>query len=189
MPNYRRAYVPGGTYFFTVVTYQRRPLFDVELNRTRLGDVIRSCQSEFPFTIDAMVLLPDHLHSIWTLPTGDANFSKRWGIIKLSFTQWYLASGQIAARTTDGQQRDQRRGIWQPHFWEHSIEDEADFDAHFDYIHFNPVKHGLVKCPSDWTASSFHRWVRAGVYPADWGCGQHPSPINSQIRHDFGEPG
>jgi len=187
MPNYRRAYVPGGTFFFTVVTHQRRRLFHVAANRTWLGEVVRECQRDWPFEMHAVVLLPDHLHALWTLPPGDADYSGRWSVIKINFTNRFLANGGRDATVSAGKRREHRRGIWQRRFWEHTIEDEDDFEAHFDYIHYNPVKHQLVKCPGDWEPSSFHRWVKAGVYPADWACGKYPLPLFSTAKEDYGE--
>jgi putative transposase len=186
MSNYRRACVPGGTFFFTVVTHRRRRLFHLEANRTLLGEAIRDCQQDWPFEMNAIVLLPDHLHAIWTLPQGDTNYSGRWSVIKTNFTIKFLANGGRDSRVSAGKRRERRRGVWQRRFWEHVIEDEDDFEMHFDYIHYNPVKHKLVKCPSEWPASSFHRWVEAGVYPADWACGHHSAPAFPQDT-DFGE--
>jgi len=181
MPKYRRARVPGGLYFFTVVTHARRHLLtDVPACRL-LGSIIRRCQLKCPFTINALVLLPDHLHAIWTLPPGDDEYSKRWGWIKKEFTKNWLALGGREQRQTAGRKRDRRRGVWQPKFWEHTLESGEDFERHFDYIHYNPVKHGLVKCPRDWPLSSFHRWVRAGVYPDHWACWDDVGPL------DFGD--
>ncbi len=187
MPNWRRAHVPGGTFFFTVVADQRRPIFSSETARTILGNVIRESQSTHPFKILAIVLLPDHLHAIWELPRGDTNYSARWQWIKTQFTQRWLANGGIETTITAGRKSEGRRGVWQPKFWEHTIEDDDEFDALFDYIHFNPVKHGWCDCPKDWAPSSFHRWVRAGVYPEDWACGSRPKPDFSQVLDSVGE--
>jgi putative transposase len=188
MPNYRRAFVPGGTYFFTVVTHRRRPLFGDERYRTLLGTAMRTCRQDWPFTVDAMVLLPDHLHAIWTLPPGDDRYSGRWSVIKRTFTQWFLAEGGIDGEVSAGKRREHRRGVWQRRFWEHTIADEDDFQSHFDYIHYNPVKHGYVRCPHQWPASTFHRWVEHGVYPHDWACGSQ-APLNlGELKTDAGEP-
>lgn len=189
MPHYRRADIPGGTFFFTVVTHARRSLLTEDPARTLLGDVLRRCRERFPFEIDAIVILPDHLHTLWTLPRNDADFSKRWGWIKKEFSKAFLAAGGQEIGISDPRLKEKRLGIWQPRFWEHTIQDEEDFDRHFDYIHFNPVKHGLVKCPSEWQWSSFHRWVKAGVLPADWGCGRSISRDTfAALQHDVGEP-
>lgn len=188
MPNYRRAHVPGGTYFFTVVTHRRRRLFHLAENRILLGDAIRECLRDWAFDLNAIVLLPDHLHAIWSLPPGDDNYSGRWSVIKKTFTVNYLANGGQDWAVSAGKKKENRRGVWQRRFWEHVIEDEDGYETHFDYIHYNPVKHKLVSCPRDWEATSFHRWVNQGVYPADWGCGNYP-PITFPItKDDYGEP-
>ncbi len=170
MPDWRRAYVPGGSFFFTVVTDRRARFLDRVPARPILASLLRRCQSSWPFTINAMVLLLDHLHAIWSLPPGDAEYPKRWGWVKKEFTKAWLSVGGREQQQTPGRIRDERRGVWQPKYWEHTLEGEDDFERHFDYIHYNPVKHGLVRCPRDWPSSSFHRWVRAGVYPEDWAC-------------------
>ncbi|HET6423829.1 MAG TPA: transposase [Planctomycetaceae bacterium] len=170
MADYRRWFVPGGTYFFTLVTAHRAPLFLDPFARNLLGDQLRKCQANRPFEINALVLLPEHLHAIWTLPPGDNAYPARWAWIKKEFTKAWLAAGGTeqamgAARTKRGD-----RGVWQPRYWEHTIADEHDFDRHFDYVHYNPVKHEHVSCPADWKDSSFHRWVTKGVYEPDWAC-------------------
>ena len=169
MPNWRRAYVPGGTFFFTVVTDGRQPLFGNAAARLALGEVMRQCRRAWSFELNAVVLLPDHLHAIWTLPRGDTNYSGRWAWIRREFTKRWLANGGGEQPVSEGRQRDGRRGVWQPKFWEHTLADEEDFERHFDYIHFNPVKHRYVTHPAAWPWSSFHRWVQAGVYPKTWG--------------------
>ncbi len=164
---YRRAKTPGSTYFFTVVTYQRQRIFQdadaVAVLRAAFGDV----KASLPFEIDAIALLPDHLHCILTLPEGDADFSTRWRLIKGKFSR------RCPMRYQRGQSESRRRkgekAVWQRRFWEHQIRDETDFARHVDYIHYNPVRHGLVDAPKDWPYSSFHRAVRQGIYPIDWG--------------------
>ena len=188
MSNYRRAFVPGGTFFFTVVTHRRRKLFHLAENRALLGDAIRECQQDWPFEMTAIVLLPDHLHAIWSLPPGDTNYSGRWSVIKKTFTTMYLRQGGEDWIVSEGKRNENRRGVWQRRFWEHVLEDESDFQSHFDYIHFNPVKHNLVRCPSEWGPSSYHRWVKAGVYPPDWACGDHPQAHFPITKANYGEP-
>jgi putative transposase len=177
MSDYRRVFVPGGTFFFTVVTDRRTRLFSDGAARTILGNVIRRCQGRFPVTIPAIVLLPDHLHTLWTLPLGDFDYSLRWGWIKKEFTKAWLAGGGSERPLSSAQQRERRHSIWQRRFWEHTIRDEDDLAAHFDYIHYNPVKHGHVASPRDWPWSSFHRWVRAGHYSFDWAATQEKTPL------------
>jgi putative transposase len=169
MSNYRRYLVEGGTYFFTLVIHRRRPLLGSPLGRKCLRDAIEAVRKRHPFEIPASVLLLDHLHMIWTLPSGNANYSLRWRRIKEEFSRAFLAGGGKEGDRSMSRQKRNERGIWQRRFWEHLIEDEVDFERHFDYIHYNPVKHGLTESPADWPYSSFHRWVEQGVYPAGWG--------------------
>jgi putative transposase len=160
MMNYRRNRVHGGTYFFTVVTADRTPVFNSPAAVACLRTSFSSVMQRFPFVIDAMVVLPDHLHSIWTLPEGDHDFSRRWRLIKTGFTK--------GARDIPGLPVYVNGSLWQKRFWEHTIRDGQGFERHVDYIHFNPVKHGYVARASDWPYSSFHRYVREGVLPVDW---------------------
>ena len=162
--------MPGGTFFFTLVTYARRPVFRAEDARRMLRESFDRVRRNRPFTIEAMVLLPEHLHCIWTLPDGDAEFSVRWRKIKESFTRSFLATGGRESLVTPGQSRKGQRGVWQQRFWEHTIRDEEDRRRHVDYIHYNPVKHEQVACPHLWPWSTFARWVREGFYAADWCC-------------------
>ena len=153
---YRRALTPGGTFFFTLVTQQRRPVFASAEAVETLRGAFRAVRASRPFEIDAMVVMPDHLHCLWTLPPGDADFPTRWRLIKTWFTKHRGLDGATEA-------------VWQPRYWEHQIRDEADFARHADYIHYNPVKHGLAESPMAWPYSSFRRHVQAGAYPANWG--------------------
>ena len=188
---YRRAFVPGGTFFFTVVTFNRRETF-TDLAAIRiLGSVLRRSILRWPVTVHAIVVLPDHWHTIWSLPSGDTEYPKRLGWIKKEFTKHWLSIGGVEEQVSAGKQRQRRRGVWQPRYWEHTIEDEEDFQNHFDYIHWNPVKHGYVSCPRDWPHSSFHRWVKRGVYPEHWGCytiNQGQPPATAAAIKDAGEP-
>jgi putative transposase len=180
MSNYRRAYTPGGTYFFTVVTYERKPLLTLEPVRTALREAIRTVKEIYPFTIDAFVLLPNHLHCIWTLPPDDKDYSRRWSIIKRTVstrcievaesTENGLVGGAHQAKGGAGSHLKHRElFFWQRRFWEHQVRDEEDFNRHIDYIHWNPVKHGYAKNVVDWDFSTFHRYRENGMYPADWG--------------------
>jgi len=163
MTNYRRNFVPGGSYFFTVNLADRRLRLLVEhiaLLRTAF-DYVRT---RHPFEIAAAVVLPDHLHAIWTLPEDDADYAMRWRLIKSAFSRGLPNDERISASRA----HKAERGIWQRRYWEHTLRDENDFARHVDYIHFNPVKHGHVGRVLDCPYSTFHRMVRAGVYPEDW---------------------
>jgi putative transposase len=163
MTDYRRNFVPGGSFFFTVNLADRR-LSLLTANIDALRTAFRETHKHHPFTINAVVVLPDHLHAVWTLPEGDADFATRWRLIKASFSRNIPPGERISAsRVAKGE-----RGIWQRRFWEHTIRDEEDFARHVDYVHINPVKHGLVTQVRDWQPSSFHRMVKLGVYPEDW---------------------
>ena len=171
MPNYRRAYVPGGTFFFTLVTYRRGGFLCGEQARALLRSCLATCRKRHPFVIDAMVLLPDHLHALWTLPEGDGDFSTRFAVLKKSFTERWLKEGGWEGAVSGSRRRNRRRGVWQRRFWEHVIRDQDDFNRHLNYIHYNPVKHGLASCPHVWAHSTFMRWVKEGAYSLDWCCG------------------
>ena len=155
---YRRAFVPGASYFFTVVTANRRPLFAEARNVDVLREAFRSVRAKRPFAIEAMVVMPDHLHCIWRLPPGDADFATRWRLIKSHVTRHLGSTFQ---------------NVWQNRYWEHLLRDEENLNRHLDYIHYNPVKHGLVGRAGDWPYSSY-RYVVAGFYPNDWGQGDGP---------------
>lgn len=187
MSNYRRAYIPGGTFFFTLKTENNAPIFAEQKNVELLGQVFREAKRLWPFEIKAMVLLPDHLHAIWSLPAGDDEYPKRWGWLKKEFTKRYLEHGGREQSTSSSRKRYRRRGVWQRRYWEHTIEDEDDFEVHFDYVHWNPVKHKYVKCPIEWPHSSFHRWAAKGVYDRNWGCGDREPKTIWNTSRDFGE--
>lgn len=173
MPEYRRAFQPGGTFFFTLVTEAREPFLVEPAARHLLHTAFEQTREQFPFEIDAIVLLPDHLHTIWTLPVDDADFSTRWSFVKRHFTKAWLSSGGRERSRTESRQRSRRRGVWQRRFWAHLIRDETDFIRPCDYIHFHPVKHGLVA----WPHSSFHRLVAQKICEPDWTCScAHKTP-------------
>jgi len=171
---YRRAAIPGATYFFTVVTEQRCPIFQVPSAVSAFDEAVAAVCAHHNFTIDAQVILPDHLHPMWTLPYDDADFSTRWRLIKGRFTRSYLRTFGAPPRSASRLAK-QEQGIWQRRFWEHLVRDERDFGAHLDYIHYNPVRHGLVGAPRDWPHSTFMEWVARGAYEADWGAGEMPT--------------
>lgn len=186
MPDYRRFRSAGGTFFFTVKTERNAPIFGDPQNVRLLGQVLREMKARWPFQMNALVLLPDHLHAIWSLRASDFDYSIRWAWLKKEFTRRYLDAGGNEQRTSMSRQQNRRRGVWQRRFWEHTILNDGDFDAHFDYVHWNPVKHGYVKTPAEWPHSTFHRWVNAGVYDASWGCGEE-IPLTIQSLQDLGE--
>jgi len=168
MPDYRRAWHPGGTYFFTVNLLQRQENDLLTRHIDLLRQTVRSVRERHPFYIHGWVVLPDHLHCVIELPLGDADFATRWRLIKIGFSKAMpREEKRSAVRIRQGE-----RGIWQRRYWEHLIRDDADFLAHMDYVHINPVKHGLVQRVADWPYSTFHKLVAKGIYPSDWAGGQ-----------------
>lgn len=160
---YRRTLVPGGTYFFTVNLLDRdRSLLVEHIDMLRAA--IKAVRAKHPFEIDAWVVLPDHLHALWTLPAGDADYPTRWALIKAGFSRGLLADEPIAG----SRRKKGERGIWQRRYWEHAIRDETDLERHANYIHYNPVKHGYVRRVVDWPFSTFHRDIARGIYSRDW---------------------
>ncbi len=172
---YRRNPIPGGCTFFTV-TLADRTATHLTTHIDALRTAFRTTRAEHPFTIDAIVILPDHLHTILTLPGGDADVAHRWRRIKTHFTKSLTRKG-ISLPHRDGQ----GRALWQRRFWDHAIRDDADFENHVNYIHHNPTKHGLVTNPTDWPHSSLHRFIRQGILPSDWG-------VYEATEGNFGEP-
>ncbi len=167
MKDLRRLYIESGTYFFTVVTNKQRDLLCKQEARLALRTAVNDVRSAHPFDIIAWVLLPDHLHCIWTLPSDDADFSIRWSLIKRSVSYQLKDTFDTRSDRTVKQVKRREAGFWQHRFWEHAIKDENDLIRHFDYVHFNPVKHGLVEKPSDWEWSTFHKYLRMGYYDAE----------------------
>ena len=167
MTDYRRARVAGATWFFTLGLAERRGATLLIDKIDALGEAFRTVQARHPFYMDAVVILPDHLHCIWSLPDGDTDYSTRWGLIKATFSR----AVEPGERRSVSRLKRGERGIWQRRFWEHCIRDDADYARHVDYVHWNPVKHGLVARLVDWPHSRFHRHVARGVYPPDWGGG------------------
>ena len=169
MSRYRRANTAGATYFFTVVTYRRQAMLCEPRIREALRDAVVSVRGKRPFEIDAWVLLPDHIHCIWTLPPGDADYPTRWGMIKRGVS---MTCGEDRKRTewiSESKRKHRESTFWQRRYWEHQIRDERDFGKHVDYIHYNPVKHGLCQRAAAWPYSTFHRDVARGIYTVDWG--------------------
>ncbi|MES9905337.1 MAG: transposase [Sedimenticola sp.] len=174
MPDYRRNRVPGGCFFFTVNLLDRKR----SLLLSHIGELkaaIRKTHQKRPFHIDGWVVLPDHMHCVWTLPTGDDDYSSRWQSIKKAFSK-SIPKGEHLSPV---RLRRKERGVWQRRFWEHTIRNGSDYARHMDYLHYNPVKHGLAERVSDWPHSTYHRLVREGVYSAEWG--------DDVMLHDVGE--
>jgi putative transposase len=165
--NYRRNFIPGGSFFFTVNLADCRSNLLID-RIDQLRSAFRYARTRHDFAIDAIVVLPDHLHTIWTLPPDDSDFAMRWRLIKTMFSR----SVEGGERRSASRSTKSERGIWQRRFWEHTLRDENDFERHCHYIHFNPVKHGHVSAASQWLYSSFHRFVRLGVYPMNWAAGK-----------------
>ena len=178
MSRYIRANTPGATYFFTLTLQDRKSRWLVD-HASLLRECLAVTKIDHPFRIDAMVVMPDHLHAIWTLPEDDADFSLRWMLIKRRFTRQLLCR-RLLDPASSAARRGTERSLWQRRFWEHQIRNEDDFARHVEYIHFNPVKHGFVAQARDWPYSSFHRFVRQGVVPADWG-------LRADVPGPFGE--
>jgi len=157
---YRRLRIPGATWFFTLVTFGRRQIFNSEIAVSQLQEAIETVNLEMPFRLDAFVIMPDHIHWLLTLPENDSDYSTRIKLIKSKFTKRYLKGQKQAARNAKGEM-----SVWQSRFWEHWIRDEKDLARHLDYIHFNPVKHGLVDTPEQWPNSSVHTYINMGMHP------------------------
>lgn len=162
MVQYRRSRVPGGTYFFTVALLDRRARTLTE-HAGVFREAVMTARAAQPFVIDAMVVLPEHLHAVWTLPPGDADYAGRWRRIKSRFTRALVRAGVPVSANARGEYN-----LWQRRYWEHTIRDKTDLAHHVAYIHFNPVKHGWVRRVRDWPHSTFHRYVGHGLCPEDW---------------------
>jgi len=171
MSNYRRAGFNGGTYFFTLVTYRRQKILCESDVREALRKGIQSVRQKYPFFINAWVLLPDHLHCIWTLPENDTDYSRRWAMIKRFVSKGCGALLHRGDLMSQSKKRRNESTIWQRRFWEHLIRDEQDMKSHMDYIHFNPVKHKMVESVKDYPYSTFLRYCHNGIYSEDWGGG------------------
>jgi putative transposase len=164
MRSYKRVKIEGGCYFFTLTLANRQGNDLLIRHVDELREAFRLTQRDHPFKMDAVVIMPDHLHCLWQLPPGDDDFSTRWYLIKSRFSR-SIKPGEFISKSRLGKGE---RGLWQRRYWEHLIRDENDYYRHADYIHYNPVKHGYVQAVKDWQYSSFHRWVARGLYPLDW---------------------
>jgi len=176
MVRYRRNHVPGASYFFTLALHDRRRHWLTD-HIGPLREAYQHTQVALPFETVAIVILPEHLHAIWTLPDGDHDYPGRWRGIKSRFTHALLKAGCVHAQTSR-----MRSPVWQSRYWEHTLRDEFDLQNHIDYIHYNPVKHGWVQRARDWPHSSFHRFVARGDLPIDWG-----GEARSSADHGYGE--
>ena len=174
MPDYRRTYYPGGTYFFTLTLLQRHHNDLLIRHIEQLRKAVQTVRRAHPFKIHAWVVLPDHLHCLIQLPEDDTDFILRLRLIKANFSKALPRTEWLSAV----RQRRGERGVWQRRFWEHLIHSEADYRAHMDYVHINPVKHGLVKRVADWPHSTFHRLVSQGIYPLEWGGSEGADSLN-----------
>ena len=163
---YRRARAKGGTFFFTVVTYKREKILTKTENLQLLRESFKNVMKNHPFKIEAFVLLPDHLHCIWTLPENDSDFSTRWRLIKSNFSR--RCTNKISHKVSASRKRKKEQAVWQRRFWEHQIRNNPDFIRHVEYIHYNPVKHGYVRSPKDWPYSSFKKYAREHKYKITW---------------------
>lgn len=171
MPNYRRSYLPGGTYFFTLVTHQRQPLLLEPAFLQALRASFREVRRQLPFDLPAWVLLPDHLHALVVLPRNDPDYSLRISLLKQGVSQRCAPLFKDPKRLSASRIKRRESTLWQRRFWEHQVRDESDLELHMDYLHYNPVKHGLVAQATDWPYSTFHRYVKRGLYQPDWGRG------------------
>lgn len=182
MSNYRRDNTAGGTWFFTVVSYRRQPILCDSSIREALRHAITTARQQWPFTIDGWVLLPDHLHCIWTLPEGDADFARRWSHIKRCVSRECGEAYKRHEWLSASKQRHHESTLWQRRYWEHRIRDQDDYRRHMDYIHYNPVRHGLCKRPVLWPWTTLHRYIREGVYPSGWA-----APVTEADGARYGE--
>lgn len=168
MSRYRRSF-EGDTFFFTVVTHERRKILCTALGRATLREAFRRTRADHPFDVAAIVLLPDHLHTVWQLPCDDLDYSLRWRHIKARFTLAWTKAGAAVGEISASRESKGEHGVWQRRFFEHTVRDERDLRRCVDYVHVNPLKHGLVDRVADWPWSSFHRYVQLGEYSSQWG--------------------
>ena len=180
---YRRVFIPGASYFFTLVAHERAPIFSdpdaVDLYRRAVYKVQRA----WPFTLDAEVILPDHVHLLCTLPEDDTDYPTRVRLIKAAFMRSFLSRRQQPGDQSRSRAARGEQAVWQRRYWEHTIRNERDFQAHLDYIHINPVKHRLVAAARDWPHSTFLAWVERGVYDLSWGSDEMP-PLPEWAGHE-----
>ncbi len=169
MANYRRVKIEGGIYFFTLVTHYRKPIFSVDKAANLFLEAINHVKNFHPFSTLAFCILPDHIHLLWEMPIDDVDYSMRISEIKKRFSKGFIEEFGNPNLPNTSQQRRGETGIWQRRFWEHYVRDEEDLNNHIDYIHYNPVKHGLVMRVNQWRGSSFFDFVKQGFYDVNWG--------------------
>ncbi|NMF83308.1 transposase [Nodosilinea sp. P-1105] len=170
MPTYRRIFTPGGAVFLTLVTFKRQPIFAEPNHVQLLRKAVSTMKAEMPFDVTAAVILPDHIHFVWNLPQEDGNYSRRVGRLKILFTQFLRGKNSLPQDVGPSRQKHRESDVWKRRFWEYTLRDEEDWAQHLNYLHYNPVKHGLARCPHQWEYSSFRRFVGEGFYGMDWGC-------------------
>ena len=178
---YRRTVVSGGTYFFTVNLADRQSELLVD-NVASLRASVTHVMQRHPFRIDAWVVLPDHLHAVWSLPHDDDDYALRWMLIKSGFSRSIVKGERIST----SRKSKRERGIWQRRYWEHLIRDEDDLARHVDYVHINPVKHGHAEKATDWPWSSIQRYVRAGIVSSEWACDPESIAAGPDAIRDVG---
>ena len=183
MPNYRRVIIEGGIYFFTLTTNNRQKIFLSSSARDIFLEAVNHVMNFHPFSTEAYCILPDHIHLLWRMPEEDANYSTRISEIKKRFSKEFCAKYPSIVKRNEFQVNRGESGVWQRRFWEHYIRDETDLNNHINYIHFNPVKHGIVRQVRDWPSSSFFNYARSGHYQIDWGEGYQVA----QEKCHFGE--
>lgn len=180
MVNYRRNLVKNGTYFYTATLKNRKKSYFIDyIDHLRAST--KKTKLKYLFEIEAMVVLPEHIHTIWTLPHNDDYFAHRWRLIKSYFTQVLAKECVPIIKNAKG-----NYNLWQNRYWEHTIKNERDFEMHVNYIHYNPVKHGLVKYPAEWPYSSFHNFVKKGILSSDWS-GEAENELLKEKEDRFGE--
>ena len=191
MPDYRRYFNPGAAIFFTVITHDRRLILCTEKGRDFLRQAIQNVKKDRPFESIAFALMPEHFHCLWKLPDEDGNFSVRMACIKKMFTRLWLENGEDQCDISKARKKHREKGVWQKRFWEHTIRNEDDFINHVNYIHYNPVKHNLAKCPHAWPYSTFHQWMKDGYYKKEWLCicnsNESEPPDFNNIKNTVGE--
>lgn len=180
MRRYIRTKAPGGTYFFTANLVDRRGNRLLIEHIASLRAAFGKTRLDQPFRVDAIVVLPDHLHALWTLPPGDADFATRWSLIKARFSR-AMRSGESISPSRE---RRRERGLWQRRYYEHLIRDDDDYANHVAYIHWNPVKHGWAQRAVDWPHSSFHRFVHEGRLTSDWGGDKTMQPKSVSVSSE-----